>query len=90
MCRTPRAPCLSTVRVVAAYLGCSIVLTSLCSLLRLKESVVLYVAHNNPTAAKVYHRVGFVGLSEDEEPVEGVDSWLELGFDQEKVELGHW
>ena len=46
--------------------------------------------HNNPTAAKVYHRVGFVGLSEDEEPVEGVESWLELGFDQEKVDLGHW
>ncbi|EPT04036.1 hypothetical protein FOMPIDRAFT_1141500 [Fomitopsis schrenkii] len=59
-------------------------------LLRTKESIILYVAHNNPTAAKVYHRVGFVGLSEDEEPVEGVDSWLELGFDQKKVELGHW
>ena len=59
-------------------------------LLQTKESVVLYVAHDNPTAAKVYHRVGFVGLSEDGAPVEGVDPWLELGFDQEKVDLGHW
>jgi len=59
-------------------------------ILQTKESVVLYVAHNNPTAAKVYHRVGFVGLSGDGAPVEGVDPWLELGFDQEKVDLGHW
>lgn len=59
-------------------------------LLQSKESVVLYVAHNNPTAAKVYHRVGFVGLSQDDCSLEGVDAWLELGFDQENVDLGHW
>ncbi|KZT75098.1 hypothetical protein DAEQUDRAFT_734567 [Daedalea quercina L-15889] len=58
--------------------------------LQSKESIVLYVAHNNPTAAKVYHRVGFIGLSEDDGDVEGVDPWLELGFEQEKIELGHW
>lgn len=57
-----------------------------------KESVVLYVAHNNPRAAGVYHRVGFAGLdpAETSVPVEGVDSWLEYGFDRSKVQLGHW
>lgn len=59
-------------------------------LLQSKESVVLYVAHNNPAAAKVYDRVGFVGLSSRNGPIEGVDSWLELGFDRHLVELGHW
>lgn len=54
------------------------------------ESVALYVAHNNPGAAKVYHRVGFLGLTEESEPVEGVDRWLEIGLDREKVQLGHW
>ncbi|OBZ79497.1 hypothetical protein A0H81_00808 [Grifola frondosa] len=58
------------------------------SLLRTKSSVVLYVAHNNPAAAKVYDRVGFVGLSNT--AVEGVDSWLELGFERSMVNLGHW
>ena len=51
---------------------------------------MLYVAHNNPAAAGVYSRVGFVGFGPDSEPVEGVDSWLELGFDRKQVQLGHW
>lgn len=59
-------------------------------LLKNKDRVVLYVAHNNPAAAKVYGRVGFVGLARSPEPVEGVDSWLELGFDRHHVQLGHW
>jgi len=59
-------------------------------LLKTKEKVVLYVAHNNPAAAKVYHRVGFLGLRPEFGPVEGVDSWLELGFDRSQVILGHW
>ncbi|KAG6890009.1 hypothetical protein C0995_012969 [Termitomyces sp. Mi166 len=59
-------------------------------LLKQKESVVLYVAHNNPAASKVYHRVGFVGLDKSMPLVDGVDSWLELGFDRYRVELGHW
>ncbi|KAF9463588.1 hypothetical protein BDZ94DRAFT_605393 [Collybia nuda] len=59
-------------------------------LLNTKNSVVLYVAHSNHGAAKVYHRVGFQGLSADDDPVEGVYPWLELGFDQNEVELGHW
>lgn len=63
---------------------------SLCSLLISKESVMLYVAHNNPAAAKVYHRVGFAGLTQDSPRSEGVDSWVELGLDQMKVRLGHW
>lgn len=60
------------------------------SLLQTKESVVLYVAHNNPGAAKVYRRVGFVGLAKEGPAVEGVDPWLEIGFDRSQVRLGHW
>ncbi|KAI0348354.1 hypothetical protein BDW22DRAFT_79618 [Trametopsis cervina] len=59
-------------------------------LLKTKDSVVLYVAHENPAAAKVYHRVGFLGLGPETEPVDGVDDWLELGFDRSRVVLGHW
>ena len=65
-------------------------MTAAYSLLKTKEKVVLYAAHNNPAAAKVYHRVGFLGLGPDAEPVDGVDSWLELGFDRRHVTLGHW
>ncbi|KAF8150535.1 hypothetical protein K438DRAFT_439336 [Mycena galopus ATCC 62051] len=59
-------------------------------LLATKQSVALYVAHNNPAATHVYHRVGFLGLANGGPPVEGVDSWLEIGLDRSKVELGHW
>ncbi|KAJ7099419.1 hypothetical protein B0H15DRAFT_546209 [Mycena belliarum] len=59
-------------------------------LLSTKHSVALYVAHNNPAATKVYAKVGFLGLVEGAAPVEGVDSWLELGLDRSKIELGHW
>ena len=52
--------------------------------------MVLYVAHNNPAAAKVYDRVGFVGISPNGPAAEGVHSWLELGFDTDIVQLGHW
>ncbi|TDL28040.1 hypothetical protein BD410DRAFT_781986 [Rickenella mellea] len=56
-----------------------------------KEFVVLYVAHDNKAAAKVYHRVGFAGLASDaNEVTPGVEPWLELGFDQSVVRLGHW
>ncbi|KAI0068118.1 hypothetical protein BV25DRAFT_523081 [Artomyces pyxidatus] len=55
-----------------------------------KCSVVLYVAHNNPAAAGVYHRVGFTGLDDSKRRVDGVDPWLEIGFDREVVRLGHW
>lgn len=58
-------------------------------LLKTKESVVLYVAHDN-NAAKVYHRVGFVGLAGSGESVKGVEPWLEIGFDRNVVKLGHW
>ncbi|KAG6868868.1 hypothetical protein C0993_008616 [Termitomyces sp. T159_Od127] len=60
------------------------------NLLKRKESVVLYVAHNNPAASKVYNRVGFVGLDNSMPPVNGVDSWQEIGFDRDEVVLGHW
>lgn len=48
------------------------------------------MAHDNPPANKVYRRVGFVGLDEVEVEVEGVDPWVEIGFDRDIVELGHW
>ncbi|KAG6814129.1 hypothetical protein H0H92_002124 [Tricholoma furcatifolium] len=60
------------------------------TLLKRKDSVVLYVAHNNPAASKVYNRVGFVGLDKSSLHVDGVDSWLELGFERDFVTLGHW
>lgn len=63
---------------------------SLLSLLKSKDKIVLYVAHNNPAAAKVYHRVGFVGLDPNEASSVRVDNWLELGFDRKHVILGHW
>ncbi|KAJ4470817.1 acyl-CoA N-acyltransferase [Lentinula aciculospora] len=56
-----------------------------------KHSVALYVAHNNKPASRVYHNVGFVGLRPTNDiPIEGVERWSEIGFDQSKVELGHW
>lgn len=59
-------------------------------ILKTKESVMLYVAHDNEGAANVYHRVGFVGLDERDFSAEGVEPWLEIGFDRDHVELGHW
>ncbi|KZS96200.1 hypothetical protein SISNIDRAFT_483585 [Sistotremastrum niveocremeum HHB9708] len=52
-----------------------------------KKSVVLYVAHDNIAAAKVYDRVGFAGLC-GKPKVDGVHPWLEVGF--HNTELGHW
>ncbi|KAJ3908871.1 acyl-CoA N-acyltransferase [Lentinula edodes] len=54
-----------------------------------RSEVVLYVAHNNGSAAKVYESVGFV------EPDGAVAighsvKWTEVGFDRNFVELGHW
>lgn len=58
-------------------------------LLKTKEYVVVYVAQSNAPINKVYHKVGFVGLGEDTN-VEGVDPWIEVGFDRSKTILGHW
>ncbi|KAG6816588.1 hypothetical protein H0H87_004814 [Tephrocybe sp. NHM501043] len=55
-----------------------------------KESVVLYVAHDNIAANVVYDRVGFTGLAQSGPKVTGVAPWLEIGFDRKKVVLGHW
>lgn len=58
-----------------------------------KESVVLYVGDTNP-ARKVYQRVGFTDTTDEALcPSNGQfkkGDWLELGFDQSKVNLGHW
>lgn len=58
-------------------------------LLKTKQAVVLYVSHGNP-AARVYDQAGYVGLRGNAERFPGVDRWLELGFDTDVVELGHW
>ncbi|KAJ3002380.1 hypothetical protein NUW54_g5877 [Trametes sanguinea] len=59
------------------------------SLLQEKESIVLYVAHNNHAAEKVYRRVGFADHSSSRDDLLA-DSWKELGFDREVAQLGHW
>ncbi|KAG2143005.1 hypothetical protein DEU56DRAFT_733420 [Suillus clintonianus] len=58
-------------------------------LLKTHEQVVLYVGADNH-AKKLYNRVGFQGLSEGSPPIDGVEKWLEIGFDRAEVELGHW
>lgn len=55
-------------------------------LLEKYKQIVLYVGVDNDAKA-VYGRVGFQGLSEGSLSSE---RWLEIGFDQSKVELGHW
>ncbi|KAG8933442.1 hypothetical protein FRC02_011820 [Tulasnella sp. 418] len=52
-----------------------------------KSAVVLFVAHDNKAAEKVYDRVGFAGLCGKPRP-EGVSDWIEIGF--EDTDLGHW
>ncbi|KDR75524.1 hypothetical protein GALMADRAFT_68480 [Galerina marginata CBS 339.88] len=51
--------------------------------------VVLFVGIENK-AAKVYQKVGFVGVGDNARPAHGVEPWLELGFDRNQVRLGHW
>ncbi|KAH7886039.1 hypothetical protein F5I97DRAFT_1808513 [Phlebopus sp. FC_14] len=51
-----------------------------------KESVILYVGHEN-SAQRVYDRVGFVGLC-GKDKIEGVEDALELGF--VGTNRGHW
>lgn len=55
-------------------------------LLEKYKQIVLYVGVDN-LAKVVYDRVGFQGLSEGSSSSE---RWLEIGFDEDKVELGHW
>ncbi|KAJ2931526.1 hypothetical protein H1R20_g5568, partial [Candolleomyces eurysporus] len=54
-----------------------------------KEQVALFVGNGNP-AAKVYNRVGFVGLDKSKPAVPGAERWLEIGFDRRFVQQGHW
>lgn len=55
-----------------------------------REAVVLFVGCENP-AARVYRRVGFGGLDTIiDGTVDNVDRWLEVGFNRNKVTLGHW
>ncbi|KAG1757182.1 hypothetical protein EDB19DRAFT_1890983 [Suillus lakei] len=54
-------------------------------LLEKYKKIVLYVGVDN-SAKIVYDRVGFQDLNEGSPS----ERWLEIGFDQAKVELGHW
>jgi ribosomal protein S18 acetylase RimI-like enzyme len=55
-----------------------------------REAVVLFVGCEN-RAARVYRRVGFQGLDTIVDgSVDNVNRWLEVGFDRNKVTLGHW
>ncbi|KAG1745115.1 uncharacterized protein EDB91DRAFT_1080608 [Suillus paluster] len=54
------------------------------------ERVVLYVGKDNG-AMNVYHRIGFYGLGTDQTPPpDGIEPWLEVGFDPVHASLGHW
>lgn len=55
-------------------------------LLEKYKQIVLYVGVENP-AKMVYSHVGFQGISGGSPSAE---RWREIGFDQSKVELGHW
>ncbi|KAF9254830.1 hypothetical protein L218DRAFT_938225 [Marasmius fiardii PR-910] len=55
-----------------------------------KNSVALYVAHDNGAASRFYHNVGFVGLDESDRAGHLATSWKEIGFDRREVDLGHW
>lgn len=48
--------------------------------------MVLFVAHSNAAAEKVYDRVGFEGLRG--KMADGVEDWLEIGF--VGTVRGHW
>lgn len=48
--------------------------------------MVLFVAHDNGAAEKVYHRVGFQGLMG--RTAQDVEDWIEIGF--VNTERGHW
>ncbi|KAJ3773354.1 acyl-CoA N-acyltransferase [Lentinula raphanica] len=54
-----------------------------------KRQVVLYVAHNNPSAARVYESVGFTEPNSGDNSGHSVN-WTEVGFDRNRVQLGHW
>ncbi|KAG0692642.1 hypothetical protein DFH29DRAFT_817308 [Suillus ampliporus] len=58
-------------------------------LLKTHEQIVLYVGAKN-RAKSLYDRVGFQGLGEGGPAIDGVEHWLEIGFDRAEVELGHW
>ncbi|PFH50461.1 hypothetical protein AMATHDRAFT_145063 [Amanita thiersii Skay4041] len=50
-----------------------------------KQSIALYVGVENG-AQSVYRKVGFKNLDETSD----ADRWVEIGFEQEFVDLGHW
>ncbi|KAF9225478.1 hypothetical protein BS17DRAFT_701202 [Gyrodon lividus] len=58
-------------------------------ILQNKQRVVLYVGNGRDLAParRVYQKVGFQGLGGDQ-PVEGVEKWLEIGFTP--TTLGYW
>ncbi|KAF9563016.1 hypothetical protein CPC08DRAFT_346175 [Agrocybe pediades] len=58
-------------------------------LLTAKRYVSLFVGITN-RAANVYRKVGFIGVGEGAQLVQDIDPYIELGFDRNYVQLGHW
>lgn len=88
MCRAPYSLCLPPVRLIISYSYSESDTLPFFSLFESgKENIALFVGVDNP-AAKVYQRVGFDGIYNA--PVEGVDQWVEYGFDSARVDMGLW
>ena len=54
-----------------------------------KEMISLYVGTTN-RARRVYADAGFVGLGNNDVQAEGIENWVEYGFDRSRIVLGHW
>ena len=53
-----------------------------------KEMISLYVGTTD-RARRVYADAGFIGLG-NSGVQEGIENWVETGFDRSQVDLGHW
>ena len=87
MCRTPGSTCLPGVST--AFLCRKIMTHKSRYFDRGKEMISFYVGTTN-RARRVYADAGFVGLGNNDVQVEGIENWVETGFDRRKVDLGHW
>jgi hypothetical protein len=54
-----------------------------------KEIISLYVGTTN-RARQVYVDAVFAGLGNNDGQGEGIENWVETGFDRSTVDLGHW
>ena len=90
MCGALGTVCVQNVRFFSSFYLFSNLTSLSPRLLVHKEKVILFVAHDNVAANKVYDRVGFVGLNKEAGSSPLVRPWLEIGFDRDLVHLGHW